>query len=527
VGCILFTIAIFFLAGGCSTEHYKAKADEEVYKIIDRKWKHSFGPKVNYTISDVAPSPNDIQVEKAVRVSGVITLAQGVGIATAHNRDYQSQKESLYLVALDLTLARHQFARQWFGTIDASYIRDSDDEIVGVDSGLGFNQLLATGAQISTNIAIDWGRFLTGDPRTSLASILSANVVQPLLRGSGREVVRENLTQAERNALYQIRSFSRYRKIFVVSIVADYYRVLQLKDTVTNAKNNYNRRIELSKRLALEATEGVAPQFQVDQAKQQELSARDSYIRAEQSFKQRLDEFKIRLALPTDADIELDPNELEALRKTGASPIEYTLADAVEAALVQRLDLANTAEEVEDSERKIKVAANNLGAELNLIGSISVDSNPDTDFTRMQFHEGTYGLGLEADLPFNRKAERNAYREALIAFQRQKREYENKVDTIKLEVRQAYRRLQEEADSYQTQKTAIQLAEKRVEVSPLLWEGGRLTTRDILESQDALVSAQNDLTAALIDHTIAKLNFFRDVGVLQVKPDGMWEQTTQ
>jgi len=29
-----------------------------------------------------------------------------------------------------------------------------------------------------------------------------------------------------------------------------------------------------------------------------------------------------------------------------------------------------------------------------------------------------------------------------------------------------------------------------------------------------------------VAHTIAKLSFFRDVGVLQVKPDGMWEQNT-
>jgi hypothetical protein len=30
-----------------------------------------------------------------------------------------------------------------------------------------------------------------------------------------------------------------------------------------------------------------------------------------------------------------------------------------------------------------------------------------------------------------------------------------------------------------------------------------------------------------VGHTVAKLNFFRDVGVLQVRPDGMWEQNTQ
>jgi len=57
-----------------------------------------------------------------------------------------------------------------------------------------------------------------------------------------------------------------------------------------------------------------------------------------------------------------------------------------------------------------------------------------------------------------------------------------------------------------------------------LLQAGRVTTRDLLESQDAFLDAQNNVTAALVDYAIAKLSFFRDIGVLQVRPDGMWEQ---
>ena len=69
---------------------------ETVQKILDRKWQASFGEKSNYTISDAPPSPNDIQIEKAVPPSGIISLAEAVAIATAHNRDYQTRKEQLY-----------------------------------------------------------------------------------------------------------------------------------------------------------------------------------------------------------------------------------------------------------------------------------------------------------------------------------------------------------------------------------------------------------------------------------------------
>ena len=521
-------IALGFVAG-CSPERYKAEADKEVYQIIDDKWQDGFGSKSNYVISDsnVPAPPNDLQVEKAVPASGLISLAQAVALATAHNRDYQRQKEQLYLTALDLTLARHQFARQWFGTVDASYLRNSSDEQVGSDGELGFDQLLADGARISTSIAIDWTRFLTGDPRTSLGSVLSASVTQPLLRGSGRKIAQENLTQAERNALYQIRAFNRYRQTFVVSVVNDYYRILQERDAVTNAKNNHESKVELRQRLQMEANEGVTPRFQVDQAEQSELLAQDSYLRAQQRYEQLLDAFKITLSLPTDATVELDQDELKALEKTGIAEPDYELDAAIETALAQRLDLANSEDAVDDSVRKAAVAADNLGAELNLVGSASVGSTPETDIERLQFHRGTYGLGLEADLPLDRKAERNAYREALITLQQRQRQHEKDVDQVKLDVRDAYRKLKEEAESYRTQQKALQLAKVRVGVSPILWEAGRMNARDYLESQDAFLKAQNDVTATLVSHAIAKLNFFRDIGILQVRPDGMWEEQAE
>jgi outer membrane protein TolC len=189
------------------------------------------------------------------------------------------------------------------------------------------------------------------------------------------------------------------------------------------------------------------------------------------------------------------------------------------------LDLANSADEVQDMERKVVVTADNLGVELNLIGSAGVNSTPETKVGRLQFHNGTYSLGLEADLPLDRKAERNAYREALITLEQRRRKFQGDVDAVELDVRQAYRQLREYAERYETQKNSLELSEKRVESTTLLLQAGRVTTRDLLDSQDALLGAQNNVTTVLVDYAIAKLSFFRDVGLLQVRPDGMWEKS--
>ena len=511
------------LLPGCKTpDQYKLEADEEVYKIIDKKWKDNFGQKANYVIKDANNPDLGIKPYDTSDLPNPISLAKAVEIATANNRNYQEQKEYLYLRALDLTLRRHDFARKWFATIDSGYEHDPADESLYTNTGIGFNQMLASGAVISTNIALDWTRFLTGSPRTSLGSVLSASITQPLLRGAGRKVAQENLTQAERNVLYQIRTFNRYRKTFVVSIIYDYYKILQQENKVLNEKNNFESVSQSQLRLEMEAKAGIRDSFEVDQAEQNKLNARDRYISAQRQFQQILDEFKIRLTIPTTTEIVLDPNELSTLRTEKVSKPQYSLRDAIDTSLTNRLDLANKKDKIDDAARKIIVAINNLEADLNLIGGMSAPSKGKTDFGKIQFQDGSYYMGVEVDLPFDRKSERNAYREAIIALEQYQRDYENEMDQVKLQVRQAYRKLIESAERYKIQQVSLKLAEKRVESTSLMLDAGRAQTRDYLDAQDDLLVAQNSLVAALVDHSIEKLNFFRDIGVLQVKPDGMW-----
>ncbi len=531
--CWLLGIAVVLgLAGACGPQHYKADADEEVYNIIDSKWQDDFGQKTNYTISDYNDPalPNNVELAEMVPESGVINLQQAVEIATKFNRDYQTQKESLYLSALDLTDERYKYALQWFGTIDGTYTDNKsggDDVTISTSGDVNKTQLFLDGVLFNIGIAIDWARFLTGDPRTTLGSVLSGDVTVPLLGSGAGKNARENLTQVERNVLYRIRTFNRYRKTFVVGIISNYYGVLQARDRADITEASYKRLIDSTNQLKMEVEVGQRAPSDVDEATQNLLSAENKLIRDQQSYEQALDVFKIRLSLPTDAKIELDQSELAALEEIGISKPEYAVAEAIEIALARRLDLANTKDSLEDAARKLELAADGLGVQLDLTGSSDVSSANKTGFDRLQFQKGTYSLGLAADLPFDRKAERNAYREALISMERQQRGYDDDFENVKLDVRQAYRDLEETAESYRIQKIGLELAERRVEEQKLLLEYGRGTIRLLLETEDDLVSAQNDVTSALVNHTIAKMSFFRDVGVLQVKPDGMWEQRTQ
>ncbi len=525
-GCSVAIIMILTLLIGCSTEYYKEDADKEAYQIIDEKWQDDFGVKANFRISDVDPGPEDINFDPndLYTPTGTISLKEAVRIATAKSRQYQSQKESLYSSALSLSMSRHNYEPRLRGIFGGGYSRSGSSESVNSDASLSVSQLLADGASVSLSLASDWFRYLTGDPSESLGSVLSASISQPLLQGAGRKIAQEGLTQSERSMIYQLRNFARYRKTFVVNIISQYYRVLQAKDNVDNARRNLANRIydENRERIMVEADRRTVLDFA--QFEQSTLRAEDSLRQSEQSFKQNVDNFKILLGVPIEIPLELDPNELVRLRQTGIANTIFDPNDAIKVALTQRLDFLTIQDQLIDAERQVMLAQDNLRISLDLVGSARANSTPETDLTRFMFHEGSYSVGFNTDLLLDRKSQRNSYRSAVIGLTREKRGYEEEIDRIKLDVRDALRQLERTAVSYDLQVRSLDVATQRVESSQMLLLYDQATTRDVVDATDAELEALNSTTAALIDHTIAKLEFFRDIGVLQVNNDGFWYQ---
>jgi outer membrane protein TolC len=78
--------------------------------------------------------------------------------------------------------------------------------------------------------------------------------------------------------------------------------------------------------------------------------------------------------------------------------------------------------------------------------------------------------------------------------------------------------------TYNVQSEGLELAKKRYMNTLQLMQYGRANSRRVLDAQQALLKAQNGAAEARVKHAIAMLEFYRDAGVLQVRPDGMWEK---
>ena len=589
-------VAWTIVAVGCSTTRHKERADAEVYGILADKSQAVPGASPAFTIEppehafdlDALPmlaEPDESLGDAVTSEAGsvIISLEDALQLATQRNRTYLTEKESLYLQALALTLERHRYTPIFAGGASGVLQRSAGNEVVpsmfneamigagsvigqleqmngtqadllrayanvveeaGAAAGLdqprttlveerrvagdmtlGADVLMRGGGRIAAALTTDFMRFLTGAPRTTSGSAFSLAASQPLLRGAGAKVAAERLTQAERDALYALRDFTHYRKEFTVTVCSSYYSVLQQRDVVRNTWSGLeNFRMNVKREQAF-AEEGLRTQAELGRMVQAQLDNENRYINAVRRYQEELDSFKILLGLSTDAQVVLDDDALVALRDQGLSHPVVSSEDAAAVALAARLDLYNARDQVDDAERRVHVAVNALLPHLDLVGDARVTTRGDNNPERFDFNRMDWSVGLDVDPVFDRKSERNAYRAALIDLERAARRATLAEDTVKLEVRAAWRNLEQARRNYEVALESVRLSERRVEEQHLLAELGQATAQDQVDAQNDLIQSQNNLTAALISHTIARLGFWRDMGILYIGDDGLWKET--
>ena len=545
---------------GCTTNYYRKSADREAYSTLKKKSAQVPNADTNFTIeqtntislegfpvSSVVPDyfGDDGKSEAGARI---LRLEDALDLATKYSRIYQTRKEQLYLSGLTLTLIRHQFTpifsasgnggisgqtetavKYEIDTITGQIKPVLSDELVeqrrvSGNASVGASWLIRDVGRITTALTGDFLRFITGNTRVTSSSQLSATFLRPILRDSGFKQQGEALIQAERQMLYDLRDFTRYRKDFSVQIATAYYGVLGSRDAVRNSFLNLQSSRKNAERTRALAAEGRVTSADLGRLEQQELSTESTWIAAIRGYRQALDNFKILLGISVDANVLLDDGELEALQIRHP---ELAVEDSINVALAARLDFVNIKDQLEDAVRRVDLSANFLKPRVDLVASASINSDPakNDHFTLPELERYRWNAGLSVDPGLDRKAERNSYRAALITRNSAARTVIQREDEIKLQVRDSWRTLDQAKRSYEISEIGVRISERRVEEQNLLAEFGRSKAQDLVDAQNALIDAKNQRTQALVTHTIARLQFWNNMGILYIKDNGQWEET--
>lgn len=547
-GIVLVLLCLAFAS--CTPVRYRKWADKETYKILAQKAAHvpnvdpdiSIKPAAQIVLKDLAKSnqrTDFLGVEGARKEKGadVLKLADALELAIKHNRTYLTRKETIYLQALELTLARWEFAPIFSvngaakrglevtgaGGGVAGDVERGVDSVIAQNSfntrgNAGMEMLQRTGARLAVDFTADFLKLIGGE-RSINNSSLAVTLAQPLLKGGGVLATTENLTQAEREMLYSLRDFANYRREFIVGIVADYYNVLRARDQVLNNWVGYQGFVKSVERETALAEEDLRTQTELGLLQQASLKNEGDWVNALRDYQQQLDEFKITLGLPVESLVVLDSDEL---KKLVLEVPKLTRMQAVNVAIASRPDLITASDRQVDAGRKIEVAKVDLRGGLDVVGGYEltgpeVDGNPIKTLNR-----NSWTAGLEVDLPLDRKEERNNYRAAIIALEQSKRNLDLAYDEVKLQIFDDWRSLDQAQRNFGISELGVKLAERRLEEQELLAELGQGEARDLVDAQQDLTNSLNQRTSAIVDHTLARLGLWQDMGILFINKDGSW-----
>ncbi len=284
--CLLMSVGLasFSIAGlsGCTRSYYRSTADSETNCLIDQKNSVAALPPVRRIPVDRAsrmfdpfnpdrpPMPEDDPTAHRYmqRVDGkkhyplwdvngrtnttespdwwqmlpldergvlVLDSNTAVHLATIHSTLYQSEIETLYLSALDVSSERFLLDNQFYAGWQADYVSEGpgrrgnggqsrSNVTTGPFGRLSrpflWQRRLSTGTSMLVGFANATTWQLSGPDTQTATTLLDFTMIQPLLRGGGRDVFLERLTLAERTLLQNVRAFERFKTGYYITVTA-------------------------------------------------------------------------------------------------------------------------------------------------------------------------------------------------------------------------------------------------------------------------------------------------------------------
>ncbi len=551
-----FTISVWSLMclsaglltlGGCTPTQYADQADRDAYRTLSAGQKLALGGERDFDVQYDPFRRTDDQRGGPIRIGDKeiligegptpkLTLDECLEIAFRNSRSFQTRKEQLYTGALALANTRRGWGPPLFGgelTGEAQHNREANDastetNSVSADFGPSLTQKFVGGGMLSVGLALDLVIELVGMNETAIGSLLEANFTQPLLRGAWRGLAYEDQYRRERDFLFSLFEYERFTQTFAVGIIEDYYNVLQRRDQLQNERTNIGRLKQTLALTRVQVEAGQTRRFYLDQAEQNVLNAQIRMEANEQVYRDSLDQFKVTLGLPVEANMELDyPLVLEQLNQVGPKPIPFDEEQAVEVALLTRPDVLSERADLRDAQRDVQIAADAFIPQLDVSLGVSADGSKDSRFHRIRFDEHTRFAKVEFNYQLDQTDNRDDYRESLIALDKAHRDYVEFVDNILLDVRQSYRALVRSRKSYELQVRNLVIAKRRRKLTSLEQKEGEATSWDVLEAEEALRLAQNGVTRQLVDYTNTRLDFLVNLGMLYVDEKGRLHERSE
>ncbi len=250
---------------------------------------------------------------------------------------------------------------------------------------------------------------------------------------------------------------------------------------------------------------GMASKFDLLRSEVQLANLKPQFIKARNSLE------IAKLGLKTLLGIDLDhPLELEG--ELEYNPVELELESSIARAVEMRPELIQIRSQKEMSRKVLRLTRFSNLPSLSISGTYNFWA--DSFNFKKDNWTNFYAVNLVLTVPvFNgfatsaRTAQVDASLHELLLTQK------GMEDAVKLEVRQAFLKLQEARETMLSQEKNVEQAEESLRIAELNFAEGLITTLDVSSTQAALSQAKTNHAQALYDFVVAQAELDKAMGV--------------
>lgn len=363
----------------------------------------------------------------------------------------------------------------------------------------------------------------------SYRSSVSANYVQPLLRGFGIDQARQQLavTRVNRaisdvdlretitNTLASVRD-AYWEFVYTVQTVAVQQQALELAEQLVR---DNRARVEI----------GTLAPIDIVQAQSEAAARRQTLAQAEQD--RQTAEINLKRLIVSGTADELWPAALNPVDQAAVSYAPVDVEVAVRTALDRRTDIARARRQRDINNINLRALRNNTLPGLDLVGTYQLQGQGGTRFNRaglggsvLTVVPGGYGdaidqlidtnfptwtVQLQFSYPIGRSAAQAAFARGRLELQQtdaQLRQIELQVAT---EVTNAALQLRSIQERIEAAVAARELAEQQLEAEETKFEVGTTTSFFVVQAQRDLATARDAELRAILDYQKALIEFER------------------
>lgn len=381
-----------------------------------------------------------------------------------------------------------------------------------VDLNASLSQLLWTGGTataIFRNNYSSTDSVIASEPN-NWQSKIGVTLSQPLLKNSGRENTEINITVSRLSKFASMEHLNTRLLNTVAQARLEYFKLYSLREQLEVRKVS----LQLAQRILSETkarvSAGVLPAMEILNAEFGAVSREKDVIDAEKAVSDQLDVLRLLLQLQVQGDISTSD-------VPGRDQLQFSEEDAVKRAL-SRPDIKELKRSLEIAELQTRVYGNNIKPDLKLNAQAGIAAKERT-YARELEKIGTldspyWSVGLVLTYPFGNRAAENDYRKSRLRTEQTALQIKSLEESVIKDTKAALRSVSIGYKQIEVAERGRAYADERLKAFIRKNEVGLATTKDVLDVENDLATAKNNLITAVVAYNNAVTQLWQVTGEL-------------